>query len=227
MDEVGIYNLALNSVGTRARVALPSESSREAEVCSLWFGPVRDQVLRGAHWASTRAAARLSVLAERDFGEDWVSTDPEPDFRFAYALPSDFLYPWYTNTFSPFKLGIYGGVTPALMSDEEEIILHYTSRQTQISLWDADLQMAVVHGLAAYIAMPLHGKPGRAREAADRANEIITAARVKAANADQRQYEHIPETLRARGYAGGWGQNGFIYPYGSLLTSAGTSSSVS
>jgi hypothetical protein len=224
VNEVEIYNLALSSVGTRARVALPTESSREAQICNLWFGPTRDQVLRGAHWPSARTSARLSVLAERDFAEAWVSTDPEPDFTYAYALPSDFLYPRHTTTFSPFKLGIYAGTTPALMSNEEEIILHYTSRQTSPSLWDIDLAMAIVHGLAAYIALPLHGKAGRARESAERANELITAARVKSANADQYSYEHIPQSLTSRGYAGFAGQNGYIYPYGSLITATGVPS---
>ena len=44
-SEVQVYNLALNAVGERSNISSPTEQSRPAEVCSLWYSPVRDQVL--------------------------------------------------------------------------------------------------------------------------------------------------------------------------------------
>ena len=215
-NEVSIYNMALNAIGTRDNVAATTEESREAEVCRLWFGPVRDHVLRAAPWPSTRAYARLALLAERDDTLAWASTDPEPGFRYAYAAPSDMLYPRNLTSFGRFTLGIYAG-QKAIMTQDENALLAYTMQQTTISLWDAQLKMAIAHALAAFIAMPLHGKPSRAKQAQDVANQLITEARVNMANTDENVYETIPDWIAARGYAGTSPATRYIYPYGPMI----------
>src|SRR6478735_3780370 len=157
-DEVSIYNLALNAVGTRSNITSPSEKSREAELCRLWFGPVRDQVLRAAPWPSCKAWQRLAVLKERDSQEAWTVGDPDPEYQFAYSVPSDMISPRYLAGFQRFSLQTFPGNKLAIMTNETQALLCYTKRQETIALWDVGLQMAIVYGLASYIAMPLHGK---------------------------------------------------------------------
>lgn len=216
-DKTSLFNLALDAVGTRSDVSHPDEESREAEICRLWFAPVRDLVLRAAPWNSAKAFARLAVLAERNDTLAWVPTDPEPGFRFAYAAPSDIIAPRYLSTFERFTYGVYQGVR-SISAQAEQSILVYTRREENISLWDDQLAMAITHALAAHIAMPLHAKAARARQAQEEANSLITNARVNDANANINEFDTIPDWLAARGYAGNAPNTRFYYPYGPMIS---------
>jgi hypothetical protein len=216
-DEVSIYNLALDAVGTRNSVSATTEESREAEVCRLWFGPVRDLVLRAAPWTCAKAFARLALLKERDDTLEWAIDDPEPGFRYAYAGPSDMIRPRYLSSFQRFTMGIYGEQR-AVMTQVQSAILVYTKRQATIPLWDSDLYMAVTKALAAAIAMPLHGKRQRASEAAAEANAMILQARVSDANSEENQFDTVPEWIAARGSAYNNPLSRFYYPYGPLIS---------
>lgn len=223
-DLISLFNIALSAVGTRQLASDPNEQSREAEVCRLWFPHSRDQVLRAAPWSSAKAAVRLPLLAEQTT-DDWATGSPSPGFRFAYGLPADFLYPRSIYTYARFEIGIYApDVTstpqPALFTDVEAPILFYTSRQTNLALWDHGLFMGIAYALAANIAMPLHGKAQRAKEALQQANDAILQARVQLANEDFVPLDHIPDWLSARGVSGPSLVNRFIYPVGPLLAVA-------
>jgi methyltransferase-like protein len=135
-------------------------------------------------------------------------------------MPSDALRPRYMSDFSKFLYTSYADQR-ALHSNTQDAILAYTSRLENIALWDSELQMAVVYGLAANICMPLSGKPSRAKMLADRANEIITSARVNAANSNNETYESIPDWIAARGF-NGMNTQRYFHPYGSLLSVATT-----
>lgn len=217
-DEVSIYNLALNAVGTRSTVALPTEKSREAEVCRLWFGPVRDRVLRAAPWASTRAWSRLALLKERDDSAAWVTGDPEPGYQYVYAVPSDMLAPRYLAGWQRFSMGSYPDNKLALMTNVPNALLTYTKRQEVVGLWDTGLQMAVVYALAAHIAMPLTGKPARARNALEQANDFILSAREEDANNDVASTDTIPSWIQVRGYTGEISATRYFYPNGNLFS---------
>lgn len=215
-SEVQVYNLALNAVGERSNISSPTERSRAAEVCNLWYSPVRDQILAAAHWPEALKTAYLGLVSEQD-DDEWVETEPRPGYRFMYAMPSDALYPRFMTDFSPFAMGTNNGTQKVLYSNTEDAALAYTMRLDNIALWDAQLQMAIVYGLAANIAMPLSGKMSRAKALAERANELIWAAREAAANVDNEFFESIPDWIRARGYTTSPGQR-FFFPYGAALT---------
>lgn len=220
-DQTSLYNLALSSIGTRESVSSPTEESREAEICNLWFTYVRDFILRAAPWPSARAHARLSLLAERDTSVSWTATDPDPGFKFAYAAPADMINPRYITTFERFVLSTHDGGTgrrQAIMSNVEDVILAYTMRQINLSLWDSQLYFAVAHALAATIAMPLHGKAERAKVSQDRANQIVLEARQSGANADEDTYDFAASWHQARGYGQSAPIQRFIYPDGPLFT---------
>lgn len=216
-DEVSLYNMALNAVGTRDDVSAPNEVSREAEVCRLWFEPARNQVLRAAPWPCALAFARLAVLAERDESVNWTPTDPNPGWHWAYAVPDDLLTPRFSSSYSPFDYGVYGSVR-AVMSNEEAMILAYTKKQTIIPLWDAGLYMAVAYALAAYIAMPLTGKQSTAKRSEDQANALILSAREASANDSETFLDTVPDWISARGYACPAPTRRFFFPYGAMIS---------
>lgn len=214
-SEVQVYNLALNAVGERSNISSPTEQSRPAEVCRLWYSAVRDQVLAAAPWPEATKIANLGLLGEADDETAWLETEPRTGYSYVYALPSDALRPRYMSDFSRFLFANYNNQR-ALHSNTENAILAYTSRLENIALWDSELQMAIVYGLAANICMPLSGKPSRAKALADRANELITVARVNAANANNERYESIPDWIAARGF-NSTSTPRYFHPYGSLL----------
>lgn len=215
-DEVSIFNMALNAVGTRDNVSAVNEVSREAEVCRLWFEPTRDQVLRAAPWPSAKAHARLAVLATRDDTLAWTATDPDPGFRYAYAVPSDLLVPRFSTSYSRFAYSQWQDKN-VIMSNEEAMILCYTKKQTIVPLWDVALRMAISYALAAYICMPLIGKAARAKQAQDTANNLIFQAREQSANDDNDFLDTVPEWFTARGYAGNAPASRFFWPEGPMI----------
>lgn len=215
-DEVSIFNLALDAVGTRTDVSSTTEQSREAEVCRLWFGPTRDLVLCAAPWSVATAYARLAVLTTRDDTLQWAATDPAPGYKFAYASPSDMIYPRFMSTYGRFIQGIQGS-SRAIMTQDEEALLVYTRRFETVGLWSPDLYMAVVWALAAFIAMPLHGKIQRAKAAQEQANILLLQARMNDANAQENMLDTIPDWIAARGSNFTAPQVRYYYPYGPLI----------
>lgn len=220
LNKLGLYNQALSAVGTRQSVSGLTENSREREVCDTWYETVRDQVLKAADWSSVRKTASLAVLSERDFDVAWASADPDPDWRFMYAAPSDFLYPRYGTQYNRFAVGNRSSQR-VIFSDTEDLALTYISRQDNVGLWDVSLQEAVVFGLAARIAQPLTGKNQKARDALAIANDRIMLAREYSANMDSTPMDAMPDWMTVRGISGSTGYSGYTYPYGPLLSFTG------
>ena len=217
-NETGIYNLALNAVGARSNVASPSEVSREAEVCKLWYDTVRDQVLAGAVWPEATKIAYLALLNDNTGIAAWVIANARPGYEFAYAYPQDCVRPQYLTDFQRFLITQYAGTKRVVATNVENAILTYTQRLEDVTQWSPDLKMAIVYGLAANICMPLSGKPARARMLADHANQVLYVARENAANMSNDTHESLPDWISQRGYSGTLAVNKYFYPYGALLT---------
>lgn len=214
-DEVGIYNLALSIVGAKSSVSDVSEKSRERELCTLWYQPTIEQILRAAPWQCATAWRRLALAKERDNTEAWVTNDPDPGWRYAYSTPPDMIRPRFISDYSRFSLSVLNG-SHAIMTNREDAVLCYTARQLQVGMWDAQLKMAVVHTLAAYVAMPLLGKPARAQNALETATRLVMEARQSNANEEEESHEALPVWFQARGY-GYTPTTRYIYPNGPML----------
>ena len=213
-SEVGVYNLALNAVGETANVSSPTENSRRAEVCRLWYELVRDQVLEAAPWPEATKMRRLA-LAQASDEDSWQIGDPQPGYAYAFALPADCLRPQYLTDYGQFELLTESGVKQ-LHCNNPAPILRYTAAQTNVALWSNNLLMAIVYGLAGHIAQPLSGKTSMTNMLIQRANDMILAARVNSANQPAHQVEAVPDWIVGRGYRHGQ-RIQFFYPSGSLL----------
>lgn len=222
-DEVSVFNLALNAVGARNNVESTTESSREAEVCRLWYAVVRDTILASASWPSARAFKRLGNIATAPDDGEWVDGSPEPGFAFGFSVPDDMIQPRHLTSYGRFTLTARTATQLMLNTNEETPILVYTRRATSVALWDTALGMAVVYGLAANIAKPLTGKRQLAIDLLNQANMYALEARVQAANLDANAIEQVPDWLTIRG-SSAYPTEKFLYNYGPLLTvmSSGT-----
>lgn len=215
---VDLYNMALDLIGARSNVSSPAEQSREAEACNRWFPNIRDQVLASAPWNEATKMARLAQLAVHD-DDTWLQGEPRPDQLYAFSLPADLLRPQYVSGYGTFSIQSYGAENRALMTNGTSPILIYTFRQTQVGMWGPELQMAIMHGLAARLCIPLTGKTSRAKLLIEQANDVILAARETSANTNNERFESTPDWIAARGYTDGSSQSRFFYPFGSLLSS--------
>lgn len=207
---VEIFNLALNACGVELGVTSPDENSREAALCRLWYPRVRDNVIGSARWPSARRTARLALLIQRDPSVMWEPGDPEPDYRYAHAVPADLIRPYYLETYARFSYALLGEIR-AIHSNTHAPLLHYNARVTDTSLWDQDLRLAVVHTLATYLAMPLTGNRERLNDNANLAFEFVEQAKTASANGEHEPEETLPEWLQVRGY-GNPGAQRYFYP---------------
>jgi hypothetical protein len=157
------------------------------------------------------------LIGERDVDVAWVSTDPEAGWQYQYALPDDLLAPRYLSYYSRFALASNHANENVLLTNQEDAILIYSKRQEVITLWDPSLRLAIVYALAAHICMPLNAKPNRAEYAQSLANKFITDARVNMANAEQEQFESVPDWLIARGYGGVNPSTRYVYEMGPMV----------
>lgn len=219
-DIVTLYNLALDAIGARNKISLPTEQSREAEACNLWFPNIRDQVLASAAWPEATKMARLGLFSAQDDDGFWDPGEPRPDLLNAFSVPVDCLRPQYLSNYAKFAIQSYGSENKALMTNESSPVLIYTFNQPLVQLWSQELQMAIMYGLAASICTPLTGKSSRTKILLDQANERIIAARESAANTNDERLESLPDWIAARGYIDTTTAQRFFYPFGSLLTSA-------
>ena len=231
-DLVNIFNLALSIIGTRAKVSSPTESSKEAETCTLWYEISRDVVFRAAYWPSTRIHQRLALLKERtNLSEDWTVDDPSPDWTFAYSVPSDMIAPRFLTNFGRFVLEWWRPTTQpaikAIMTDQKDAILQYSFRQDNMGQWDDSLYLAVAYALAMHIAMPLTGKLSREKRAREAGNLIIGDARADVANAEENRLDVVPDWIAARGYGEQAPRTKFYWPFGPALATSTQTPSIS
>ena len=218
-DKVGLFNLALSAAGARGSVSAPTEASREAEICRLWFEPTVRQVLRAAPWASARAVGRLALIAERTLS-DWTEGMPQPEYQYAYAIPNGCLRPRYLYGYGRFEIALRSADQQVLMTSVENPILYYTFEQLNVAMWDPALYLAIAHALGAFIALPLNGKTQQARSAQGMANSMIAQAQEAAANESFEPLESVPEWLQVRGSAYNTPTSRFIYPNGPSIAVA-------
>lgn len=209
---VSIFNWALGAIGNSSRIQSPEEESSEARECGLYYENVRDQILRSAPWDCAKAFKRLAQVAENDGNDPWEPIDPAPGWRFAYALPANFLWPRFISTFARFELGLTDKDQRVIYTNDPEPILCYTKRQERVDVWDADLQAAVAYALAAHICMKLTGSNDKVRLVTAQAIDKILAARSAAANAPNMDFETIPEWIAARGFGGTAPVSRYIFP---------------
>lgn len=116
-DSVSIANRALADAGTRSTIASLTEGSNESNNVSLIYVPVRQQLLRAAHWGFAGATMTLSLLKSApgtletpNFPASgvWSTAYPPPPWLYEYAYPSDCLQG--RKLIANFTLGTVGGV---------------------------------------------------------------------------------------------------------------------
>lgn len=100
VSDVQICNMALAHCGVTMLIADLAESSTQAGLCNLFYGPIRDKVLQAIPWPFARKYAPL-----QDMG------NPPANWGFRYLYPTDCLKfrNIVNNGYVPFLPGFYPG----------------------------------------------------------------------------------------------------------------------
>lgn len=213
-SQLDVYNRALVAALSRTTLTEINARRPEADICNLMYPVVRDNVLKAASWPSAKKNRRLALIKERDFGEDWVSDDPSPGYRYVYGAPNDLLAPRYLHSYRRFELEYYEPQnTVAIMTDDPAPILHYTFAQQDVSQWDPGLLQAITYALAAQITLPLNGKPAVAQLLTGQALDLIIQAQTDVANEADDYHEAISEIIEVRGFSGPVNRPQYFFPY--------------
>lgn len=210
-DLRNLYNQALSAVGNEAVVTDPTKPGKAESVLNLWYPVARHAVFTAFHWPSVRAIKLLGVAKVRNDALPWANTDPAPDYKYAYSLPSDMVQPQYLEDFSRFRLGRVDAER-LLFSNNPVAILCYTMDDASPSKWEPELYRCVVWALAACINMARSGKMNVTQKLEQQVFEIVSQAAENAANSDDTYFESIPSFYGDAGFTVPSGQTRFYYP---------------
>lgn len=203
-----IWNTALSAVHAKGRLTSPTANKPERFECETWYDLVVRTVQEAAYWPCCKATERLS-------GQRAVT---DRGFAYSYSLPIDCLRPRYLQSYMPFDLQLGSGFAEVrLFTDDDNPHLVYSILQEDVQLWAPSQIMATAYGLASHIAGPLTGRGELIQKNINLANALLVDAQAASINADAMNVEFVPDTLKARGYAGPQQRSNFYYPFGGLF----------
>lgn len=218
---LGIYNAAISAVRGRGRLTSLDQRTPEREECDIWYRLVVDTVQEAAFWPSCRKVVRLQLLSERNFASPWSNDDPEPPFRFKYALPSECLRPWYLTEMEYFTLS-FDGTRRVLNTNSADATLVFAERNTFVGHWTPGQRQAVIYGLAAQICGAVSGQNELQSMNINMANQLLLEAQSHAANSMPRKLQAVPPGIAARNYQDSF-QTSYYYPFGQMFNAGGSS----
>lgn len=200
-SDADVCNEALSAIGVGDEIQdLATESSKEATACRRFFATSRDLVLRDFPWPRFRVVELLAL----------VSTDPSPQFKYAYRLPARCasivrlqhdLSPRLddSDTLIPYELGRDATGT-LIYTNLESASIKYVYQETTLATWTPDMIEVLVQLLASKIA-PRFGP--EAVKLGDRALKLYEyrrgIARAQALNEEVPDPAGDGDIVRARG----------------------------
>jgi len=140
MSIVQICNIALSKLGQQAINSL-TEDSPVARYCSIFYDPIKDEVLRGHNW--NFAGKRVSLAP--------VSDAPVFGYSYAFNLPADCIKVRYLND-SAISWTVEGRT---ILANTDSINVVYTSRIEDTTLFDPFFISVLATRLAAELAVPI------------------------------------------------------------------------
>lgn len=183
VSKLDIWNRALSACRAKGRLSSLTENSFEREVCEEWYDVVLGTVQEAVLWDSGRVTARLPLLAERDYEEDWQPGDPDTSYTFSYGLPENYLRARQLSEGANFVTGFDDTRNRRnLSTNAENAILIYAKLNEDVTRWSEGQKLATIYGLAAQIAFPLSGLNAMVEKNVVLANNILESAQTFNAN---------------------------------------------
>lgn len=156
--DINVCNQALMQMGGK-RIAAFSDASVEERDCEAIYTTLRDQVLEAFPWTFAKRRKQLVV------------STVTPDFGYSYQfrLPADCLYP-LSIVQNPLDTEEPDWIVEGdyLLTDEEEVYLHYTSRVESADKYTPSFVTALSLLMASRLAMSIGKNPKLSNELHDK-----------------------------------------------------------
>lgn len=165
LSPLALCSAALVKIGAQPLASL-DDGSAEATVASRLYPLIRDNLLASHPW----------TFALKQIRPDRWDTDPEADYRFAFALPSDFLSVVSVGAGTRGRNLDYRLAGGALHADAQAIVLTYIHRAPE-SAFPPVFDHVLVATLAAEFCVPLTENSSRAEALARLAKEALRDSR--------------------------------------------------
>lgn len=113
-----------------------------------------------------------------------------------------------------------GNQIAVILANTDQAIFNYTRDITNVSLWGAQFEEAMVKALAGTLCWALSGDKQRSNMLLKLANDKIMVARAGDGNEGLTVMNRDADWIQAHGaaYSGPWNGGGWFYPYGDLFT---------
>ena len=196
-SDIEICNIALSRVAqTQPNVSF-TERSKAAELCSVFYAPMRELVLAEFPWPFAESIVNLA-----DIGS------PAPGWAFRYRYPADCLKvreiiepgqrrPRSADMQIPFSIGFDSGGR-VIHTDQPEAGVRFTFRVQDPTFFDPLFVDALAWRLAMELALPLSSKAELQTFAAQQYQIALTNAEASAFNESQDDPEPESEFISVR-----------------------------
>ncbi|QKV66470.1 hypothetical protein HUW52_27330 [Pseudomonas sp. 43A] len=196
-SDIEICNVALSRVAHTDPIVSFTEKSKAAELCSVFYGTLRELVLSDFPWPFAE-----SVVTLADIGS------PAPGWAYRYRYPADCLkvreiiqpgqrQPIASELQIPFRLG-YDAGGRVIHTDQPDAGVRFTFRVEDSTFFDALFSDALAWRLAMDLALPLSSKPDLQQFATQQYQMALTTAEASAFNESQDDPEPDSEFVAVR-----------------------------
>ena len=196
-SDVEICNIALSRVAHSQPIASLTEKSKAAELCRMFYGPMRELVLRAFPWPFAE-----SLVALADIGT------PAPGWAYRYRYPSECLkvrnivVPGQRRTMTsdqliPYKIG-YDDGGRVIHTDQPGAVCRFTFKIEDATFFDAQFADALAWRVAMELALPLSSKADLQQFSTQQYNLAMSLAKGAAFQESQDDPDPESEFIRVR-----------------------------
>lgn len=150
LSDIALASRALIRIGA-APISSFNDGTAESEIAGALFAPVRDALLSAYGWSFALGQVRLTQL----------QAEPVADYRYAFALPTDFLRALSAGTGGRGRGVNYRVARGALHTNVDEIMLTYIFRPEEEE-FPPYFDAALMARMAAELTIPLTENTSRA-----------------------------------------------------------------
>lgn len=196
-SDVEICNMALSRVAYTQPIVSFTEKSKAAELCRVFYAPLRELVLQAFPWPFAESIVFLADLGS-----------PAPGWAFRYRYPADCLkvreivVPGQRTTTTndqriPYKIG-YDAGGRVVHTDQPEAACRFTFKVEDSTFFDPNFAEVLAWRLAMDLALPLSSKPELQQFATQQYQRALTKAEGAAFQESQDDPDPESEFIRAR-----------------------------
>ncbi|MBW9238351.1 hypothetical protein I6U33_13490 [Pseudomonas carnis] len=174
-SDVEICNIALSRVAHTQPIVSFTEKSKAAELCRVFYAPLRELVLQAFPWPFAESVVALASLGS-----------PAPGWAYRYRYPAnclqvrDIVQPGFRRSLTsdlqiPYRIG-YDAGGRVIHTDQPEAACRFTFKVEDSTFFDPQFADALAWRLAMDLALPLSSKPDLQQFAAEQYQVALTIA---------------------------------------------------